>query len=232
MWLKASRRILRAPRAVLAGLLAGALAASAATPALAQGASGVPAQAVPADPVPPAGEGLTAPPLVSPKGVESVPVSPGGGAFAAEEIELASVPVLIVSGTASWDDAYDALVGAAKAGEAELSRLGLTRAGEVMVVYTESDDRGFAYEVQFPFSGTTSQRPSGTMKLGASQAGKVLRFRHAGTFSDMDNTYEQIFNYLDVKNLTAGDFYIERYRTDLVTAAPEALEIDILVPVQ
>lgn len=195
-------------------------------PAQAQAPAGTPA------PAPPAREGLTAPPLVNPKGVESVPVIPRGDAFAAEETELAAVPVLIVSGTASWDDAYDALVGAAKTGEAELSSLGLTRSGDVMVVYTESDDRGFSYEVQLPFSGATSRKPSGTVKLGASQAGKVLKFSHSGTFADMDNTYELIFNYLDMKNLTAGDFYIERYRTDLLTAAPEALEIDILVPVQ
>lgn len=227
MWLGAPRRPQAALRALLPGVLACALCV--ATTAWAQAPA---AESAPAAPPPAQGEPLTAPPMVSPKGVETVPVSPGGGTFTAEEVELTAVPVLIVSGTASWDDAYDTLVGAAKGGEAELARLGLTRSGEVMVVYTESDDRGFSYEVQFPFSGATTQKPSGTMKLGASQAGKVLRFRHAGTFSDMDNTYELIFNYLDTKNLTAGDFYIERYRTDLATAAPEALEIDILVPVE
>ena len=231
MWLGAPRRSLARLRAALAGAVICALAVPGAAPLWAQAAPG-PAAEPPAPSQAPANEGLTAPPLVAPKGVETVPVNPSGGVFSAEEIELASVPVLIVTGSGSWDDAYDTLVGAAKAGEAELSRLGLTRAGEVMVVYTASDDRGFEFEVQFPFSGTTTQKPSGAIKLGASQAGKVLRFRHVGTFSDMDNTYELIFNYLDAKNLTAGDFYIERYRTDLATAAPEALEIDVLVPVE
>ena len=236
MWLGAPRRSLARRRAALAGAVICALAVSSAAPLWAQAAPGPAAEPPATTQAPPgqapAGEGLTAPPLVAPKGVETVPVNPSGGVFAAEETELASVPVLIVTGAGSWDDAYDTLVGAAKAGEAELSRLGLTRAGEVMVVYTASDDRGFEFEVQFPFSGATTQKPSGAIKLGASQAGKVLRFRHVGTFSDMDNTYELIFNYLDAKNLTAGDFYIERYRTDLATAAPEALEIDILVPVE
>ncbi|MBB6308487.1 GyrI-like domain-containing protein [Xanthobacter tagetidis] len=229
MRLGAPRRMVPALRDVLLCLTVGMAPLAASGSAAAQAPSVTPAPAVPA---PPADGGLSAPPLVNPRGVESVPVSPGGGTFAAEEVELPSVPVLIVSGTASWDDAYDSLVGAAKAGEAELSSLGLTRAGEAMVVYTESDDRGFSFELQLPFSGATTKKPAGTMKLGASQAGKMLKFRHAGTFADMDNTYELIFNYLDLKNLTAGDFYIERYRTDILTAAPEALEIDIFVPVQ
>jgi hypothetical protein len=68
------------------------------------------------------------------------------------------------------------------------------------------------------------------MKLGGSYAGKVLKFTHSGSFADMDNTYEQIANYLDEKNVNADELYVERYRTDLVTTAPDALKIDILVP--
>lgn len=81
-----------------------------------------------------------------------------------------------------------------------------------------------------PFSGATTQKPGGGMKLAGSHAGKVLKFAHTGSFSDMDNTYEQIANYLDEKNVDQNEMYIEQYRTDIVTASPESLEIDILVP--
>ncbi|MFS8036918.1 GyrI-like domain-containing protein [Xanthobacter sp. AM11] len=151
--------------------------------------------------------------------------------FAGEEITLSPVPVLTLSGNASWEEAYDKLVATQKQVEAELKRLGLTRTGNVFVVYTTGDDLGFDYEVQVPFSGTTTQKPQGGMKLSGSHAGKALKFTHNGSFADMDNTYEQIANYLDDKNVEQNELYIEQYRTDLATAAPEALVIDILVPV-
>lgn len=175
-------------------------------------------------------EMLTPPPVVDPKTVETTPVAPGAATFAPDELVLSPVPVLTLSGSSSWEDAYDKLVDSVRKADAELKRLGLARAGDVFVVYTTSDDRGFDYEVQVPFSGTTTQKPSEPLKLGGSFAGKVLRFVHTGSFGDMDNTYEQIANYLDEKNVEQNDLYIERYRTDLLTASPEALEIEILVP--
>ncbi|MFG1477101.1 GyrI-like domain-containing protein [Xanthobacter sp. V4C-4] len=196
-----------------------------------------------AQPAPPAAaaqkdEGLTPPPVVDPKIVETKPVEakpqeakPAAAALAPEELTLTPVPVLTLSGTATWEEAYDKLVAAMKTLDKELARLGLARAGDAFVVYTSSDDLGFEFEAQVPFSGTTTGKPGGAMKLGGSYAGKVLKFTHSGAFADMDNTYEQIANYLDEKNVTADDLYVERYRTDLATAAPDALKIDILVPV-
>ncbi|MBN8918229.1 MAG: GyrI-like domain-containing protein [Rhizobiales bacterium] len=178
-------------------------------------------------------DALTPPPVVDPKKVETTPVTPGApatSAFAPDELTLSPVPVLTISGSSSWEDAYDKLVEAVRKADTELKRLGLTQAGQVFVMYNTSDDRGFDYEVQVPFSGTTTQKPAEPMKLGGSFAGKVLRFVHTGSFGDMDNTYEQIANYLDEKNIEQNDLYIERYRTDLLTASPEALEIEILVP--
>lgn len=210
-WVPAPARVLVAALMLLAPAAYG--------PALAQGA-----------PRPPAADSLTPPPVVDPKPVETTPVTPGAPGFAAQEIELAPVPVLSLSGSATWEEAYDTLVASITKADAEVKRLGLTRAGDVFVMYTASDDRGFDFEVQMPFAGTTTQKPAAPMKLGGSFAGKVIKFVHTGSFSDMDNTYEQIANYLDEKNIDQNDLYIERYRSDLLTAAPDALEIEILVP--
>lgn len=169
---------------------------------------------------------------IDPKPVETVPVSPSGRSLAPQEITLSPVPVLTLSGHASWEEAYDRLVASLQQADKELKRLGLARSGDAFVVYSSSDDLGFEYEVQLPFSGTTTEKPQGGMKIGGSFAGKVLKFSHAGSFADMDNTYEQIANYLDEKNVEQNELYIEQYRSDLLTAKPEALEIDILVPVQ
>lgn len=210
----------------LAASLTGALAGSLAVASAAQAQPAPPSAAAPKD------EALTPPPVVDPKKVETQPVAPATAAqFTPEELTLTPVPVLTLSGAATWEEAYDKLVAAMKTLDKELARLGLARAGDAFVVYTSSDDLGFEFEAQVPFSGTTTQKPSGNMKLGGSYAGKVLKFTHSGSFSDMDNTYEQIANYLDEKNVNADELYVEQYRTDLATTAPDALRIDILVPV-
>lgn len=207
----------------VAGLALSAALMAAALPARAQ-------QNAPA-PVSQKDDTLTPPPVVDPKPVETTPVAPAPvKSFSPEEVTLEPVPVLTLSGHATWEEAYDKLVAAMKTLGSELTRLGLARKGDVLVVYSSSDDLGFDFEVQMPFSGTTTQKPSGNMKLGGSYAGKVLKFTHSGAFADMDNTYEQIANYLDEKNVNADEPYVEQYRTDLVTTAPDGLKIDILVP--
>lgn len=171
-------------------------------------------------------------PPIQAKPVETVPVAPAPHALAPQEVTLSPVPVLSLSGSATWEEAYDKLVAALGVVDKEMKRLGLTRAGDAFVVYSSSDDLGFEFEVQVPFSGTSTQPPQNGTRLGASHAGKVMKFTHTGSFADMDNTYEQIANYLDDKNVQQNELYIEQYRSDLLTAAPDALEIDILVPLQ
>ncbi|QTL04178.1 GyrI-like domain-containing protein [Aquabacter sp. L1I39] len=149
-----------------------------------------------------------------------------------EEVVLSPVPVLGKTGQASWENGFEIIVGSLKAISAELDRLGLKRDGDVMVLYTSSDDAGFEFEAQIPFSGTTQDKPKDGMTLGASFSGKVLKFTHHGSFADMDETYESIANYLDNKNLQAQDAYVEKYLTDPMTTTPDALDVDIFVPLK
>lgn len=182
------------------------------TPAPAQPAPGAPA--APAVPPPPTMHG--APQTV----------------FTGEGIVMSPVPVLSKSGSSSWDEGYDSIVGSLKAIQVEMDKLGLTQAGQVFVVYTQSDDAGFEYEAQIPFSGATTGKPGNNVRLAASFNGKALKFMHKGSFADMDDTYEQIANYLDARSVTALDFYIEQYHTDPRTTPPDQLLLDILVPVR
>ncbi len=152
--------------------------------------------------------------------------------FTGEGIVMSPVPVLAKTGSSSWDEGYDSIVGSLRAIQAEMEKLGLTQAGQVFVVYTQSDDAGFEYEAQIPFSGATTDTPGNGVKLAASFNGKALKFMHKGSFADMDDTYEQIANYLDARSVTALDFYIEQYHTDPRTTAPDQLLLDILVPVR
>ena len=48
----------------------------------------------------------------------------------------------------------------------------------------------------------------------------------------MDTTYEAITNYLDDKQLDAKDVFIEEYQTDILTTPPDALVVQVFVPVK
>ncbi|MEP9369041.1 GyrI-like domain-containing protein [Xanthobacter sp. VNH20] len=180
----------------------------------------------PASPMsPPAG--------VDPRSVQTQPLTaPSVPAFTGEETQLATIPVLTKSGSASWDTGFDTIVATLKDITAEMNRMGLKRAGDVFIVYNSSDDAGFEFEAQVPFTGATTQKPQGEVKLGASFAGKAFKFTHRGSFADMDDTYEAIANFLDAKNVAAQDLYIEQYRTDPQSTAPDSLVVDIFVPVR
>ncbi len=55
---------------------------------------------------------------------------------------------------------------------------------------------------------------------------------HRGSYDEMNQTYEAITNYLDEKGLDAKDLLIEEYVTDLVTAPPDMLVVNVLVPLR
>ncbi|MEP9376768.1 GyrI-like domain-containing protein [Aquabacter sp. CN5-332] len=176
---------------------------------------GVPAQPAPAQPAP-------------------APASPAEAqhpdAVTATETVLNPMPVLSKGGSSSWTDGFDTIVATLKTITAEMDRLGLKRSGDPMIAYNSSDDAGFEFEAQIPFSGATTERPQGGVAVGASYSGRVLKFSYKGSFADMDNTYEAIANYLDARSIEAQDLYIERYVTDPVATPPDALEVDIYVP--
>ncbi len=207
-----------------------------AAPAPAPAAPAAPAPSPPAAAVPPpAAPAPGAPGAVMPPHAEPAPPVVGGPAqtvFTGEGVVMAAVPVAVKSGSSSWDEGFDSIVAALNIIQGEMAKLGLTQAGEVFVVYTQADDAGFEFEAQIPFSGATTAKPGNEVKLASSFTGKALKFVHKGSFADMDDTYEQIANYLDARSVTALDFYIEQYRTDPRTTPPDKLLLDILVPVR
>lgn len=207
----------------------GAVLALGATAVLAQSAPS-PAEVAPLPGAPPALGAPSSPRPAQPAAPGQPPVAQD--LMSPEQVTLSPVPILGKTGQASWENGFEIIVGTLKAISAELDRLGLKRDGDVMVLYTSSDDAGFEFEAQIPFSGTTQEKPKDGMTLGASFSGKVLKFAHHGSFADMDETYEAIANYLDNKNLQAQDAYVEKYLTDPMTTTPDALDVDIFVPLK
>jgi effector-binding domain-containing protein len=148
-----------------------------------------------------------------------------------ETITLESKKVVVAKGTANWDSAFDTLMDSFKALNALLDKQGIKRTGNLMIVYTSTDDTGFTYLAEIP----VEQDPKSLgkdMSMGKSPEGNALKFVHRGSYDNMDNTYEAITNHLDDKKLEAKDTFIEEYVTDPLKTAEDKLVINVYVPLK
>jgi effector-binding domain-containing protein len=148
-----------------------------------------------------------------------------------EPITLSPRKVVVAKGTANWDSAFDTLVDSFKALNALLDKQGIKPAGNMMIVYTSTDDTGFTFMAEIPID----QEPKNlgkNMSVGQSPDGKALKFVHRGSYDNMDNTYEAITNHLDDKKLEAKDTFIEEYMTDPLKVAEDKLIINVYVPLK
>ena len=148
-----------------------------------------------------------------------------------EPITLSPKKVVIAKGTANWDLAFDTLVDSFKALNGLLEKQGIKPSGNVMIVYTSTDDTGFSFMAEIP----VDQEPKNlakNMSIGQSPDGKALKFVHRGSYDNMDNTYEAITNHLDDKKLEAKDTFIEEYLTDPMKTAEDKLVINVFVPLK
>jgi effector-binding domain-containing protein len=203
--------------------------APAAPPAPAPSAAPAPAPA----PVPPPAE--TKSPADTPSTAQTPATPPPAPVQTAdpfgEQFSLESKKVVIMRGKANWDAAFDSLIESFKALTALLDKQGIKPAGNVMVVYTSTDDTGFTFLAQIP----VEQDPKNLtkdMSIGKSPEGKALKFVHRGSYDNMDNTYEAITNHLDEKKLEAKDTFIEEYITDPLKTAEDKLVINVYVPLK
>ena len=137
----------------------------------------------------------------------------------------------MVKGNANWDSAFDSLIESFKTLTALLDKQGVKRSGNLMVVYTSTDDTGFTYLAEAPVEQEPKALSKG-MSMGQSPEGKPLKFVHRGSYDNMDNTYEAITNHLDEKKLEAKDTFIEEYTTDPLKTAEDKLVINVYVPLK
>ena len=237
----------RPSRLVLAALIpaatiwlgAGAALAQSPSPAPTASASPSPAPAASASPAPaasaspaPAASPAASP---SPSTAQAPTPAPSATVQAAdpfgEPITLEAKKVVIAKGTANWDSAFDTLMDSFKALNSLLAKQNIKPTGNVMIVYTATDDTGFSYLAEIPID----QEPKGLgkdMSVGKSPDGKALKFVHRGSYDNMDNTYEAITNHLDEKKLEAKDMFVEEYLTDPLKTAEDKLVIDVYVPLK
>jgi effector-binding domain-containing protein len=150
-----------------------------------------------------------------------------------QEVKLAPKTIIYISGSGTWDKAYDTLIEAFKKLNTYLDGAGLKASGPAMTIYTSTDDTGFDFKAALPLADPPPKSPPDRgITIGQSPDGKVLKFVHRGSYDDMNQTYEAITNYLDEKGLDAKDLLIEEYLTDLATSPQDMLVVNVFVPLK
>jgi effector-binding domain-containing protein len=214
-------------------LLGGAALAQQPAASPAPGASASPSPA-PSPTPPPAASPSPAPPASPSPQTEQTP-APSATVQTAdpfgEPITLEAKKVVIAKGNANWDSAFDALIDSFKELNTLLDKQGIKRSGNLMIVYTSTDDTGFTYLAEVPVDQEAKNLTKG-MSMGVSPDGKALKFVHRGSYDNMDNTYEAITNHLDDKKLEAKDTFVEEYVTDPLKTAEDKLVINVYVPLK
>ena len=159
-----------------------------------------------------------------------VPLNPGD-AFG-EEVTLPERTIVYVEGEAHWDVAFATLLAAYKSLAAALDKQGIKPAGPALTIYTQTDDAGFKFRAAFPVAAPPNEALPAGFTVGPAPSGRALKFVHRGSYEAMDTTYEAITNYLDDKQLDAKDVFVEEYQTDILTTPPDALVVQVFVPVK
>ncbi len=216
-------------------LSAGATLAQSPSPAPAASASPSPAPSAAASPAPAASASPQPSASPAPSAAQAPTPAPSATVQTAdpfgEPITLEAKKVVIAKGTANWDSAFDTLVDSFKALSGLLAKQNIKPTGNVMIVYTATDDTGFTYLAEIPVDQDVKNLAK-DMSMGKSPDGKALKFVHRGSYDNMDNTYEAITNHLDEKKLEAKDMFIEEYLTDPLKTAEDKLVIDVYVPLK
>jgi effector-binding domain-containing protein len=148
------------------------------------------------------------------------------------EVTLPEKTIVYLTGTGTWDTAYETLVEALRTVHEYVDRRGLKPDGEAMMIYTGADDTGFEYKAAVPVMGPFENPPKGDLTVGPAPTGKAYKFVHRGAYDGMENLYEAITNFFDEKNIQPGELFIERYVTDPRTTPEDELVIEVIFPVK
>ena len=180
-----------------------------------------------------------APASPPPAAVATPPLVPGrGDPSEVDEVILPRRPVLLVSGSGSWDDGLKTLRADFDRLRAELARLGIAPAGRPLALYTEALDDTFRYDAMIPIAAIpiapsppapAPSLPVPEMRFAATPSGKAYRFVHRGAYEAIDPTYETIITYLAAKDIVASDAFVEEFLDDIADPADPKLEVNIYV---
>lgn len=151
-------------------------------------------------------------------------------AVASETVTVDARPAAVLKGQGKWEGAAKTLSDAIARLNAAVAKAGLTANGRTIAVFTKTDDTGFSFEAMAPLGAAPEGKPrlSDGVEIGASPAGKAMKFQHRGAYDEIDATYEAIAAYLDEKGLDTKDLIIEEYLSDF-KGDDASVDVDIYV---
>lgn len=151
-------------------------------------------------------------------------------AMMSQTVAVEARPAAVIKGQGKWEDASKTISEAlAKLNDA-VATSGLAVNGRPIAVFTKTDDTGFSFEAMAPLSAAPEGKPKlpEGVGVGASPAGKALKFQHRGAYDEIEATYEAIAAYLDEKGLDTKDLIVEEYLTDF-KGDDATVDVDIYV---
>ena len=194
------------------------------------------AAAAPTDAAPPAAStlpsgGPAVAPAPGPNAALPTLVADPGDTGDVDEVVLPAKPVAIMSGQSNWENGLKTMRASFAHIREEVAKSGLVIAGRPITVFTDTSDDGFKYDAMIPLAAAPATPPTlpPEIRLSTTPSGKAYRFVHKGPYDEIDSTYETITAYLDAKDISAKDTFIEEYATDAAEPTDPALEINIFV---
>ncbi|MFO1125863.1 MAG: GyrI-like domain-containing protein [Methylocystis sp.] len=185
----------------------------------------------------PAEEGGSTPGEAKPGEAKPAEAPPPGSAVdestqavMSQTVTVDARPAAVIKGQGKWDNAAKTISEAlAKLNDA-VGKANLVVNGRPFAVFTKTDDAGFSFEAMTPLSAAPEGAPKlpEGVSIGASPAGKALKFQHRGAYDEIEATYEAIAAYLDEKGLDTKDMIIEEYLTDF-KGDDANIDVDIYV---
>lgn len=137
-------------------------------------------------------------------------------AMMSQTVTVDARPAAVIKGQGKWEDAAKTISEALGKLNDAVGTAGLAVNGRPFAVFTKTDDTGFAFEAMTPLAAAPEGKPKlpEGVSIGASPAGKALKFQHRGAYDEIEATYEAIAAYLDEKGLDTKDLILEEYLTD------------------
>ncbi len=146
-------------------------------------------------------------------------------------MELTARPALTLKGEASLDDTQKAISEALGKLNAAAAKAGVKPSGKPIAVFSETSEKAIHFEAMLPLEKAPEGKSKldGGVEVGATPAGKALKFEHRGPYEDIESTYEAITAFLDEKGLDTKDRFIEEYISDVADSEDEEGEVDIYI---
>ncbi len=148
-----------------------------------------------------------------------------------QTVELAARPALTLKGEAPLDDAQKSIAEAVGKLNAAATKAGVKASGKPIAVFSETSEKSIRFEAMLPLEKAPDGKSKfeGGVEVGATPAGKALKFEHRGPYEDIESTYEAITAFLDEKGLDTKDRFIEEYISDVADPEDEEGEVDIYI---